>query len=149
LTKLASRSDSLGFAERCKKNLLYIEQAFQSHEDVHPVTQIITSSLGLIVFPWERKADQRLRGTRLYSLDESQWPQWAETKPSKGLGELIHKLRNAIAHGNVSFSSDDRESRTVIVTFKSEDGDWRAAISAYDLRRFFFAFIQLIENEIG
>lgn len=149
MTKLASRNNSFGFAERCKKNLLYIEQAYQSDHDVHPVTQIITSSLGLIVFPWERKADQRLRGTLLNSLNESQWPRWTETKPSRGLGELIRKLRNAIAHSNVDFSSDDRESRNVVVTFKSENGDWQAEISAYDLRRFCLAFIQLIEDETG
>jgi hypothetical protein len=149
MAELASRSDSIGFAERCKKNLLYVEQAFRSGQDVHVVTQIITSSLGLIVFPWENGGDRRIRGERLSALEKSGWPTWHETKPSKGLGELIHKLRNAIAHRNVQFSSDDREASNVVLTFESENGDWAATISANELKRFCLKFIELIENTIG
>jgi HEPN pEK499 p136 len=149
IMELASRGDSLGFAARCKKNLLYIEQAKQSGHDVHVVTQIITSSLGLIVFPWEKKADLKIRGTLLSDLDESTWPTWDETKPSKGVGQLIHNLRNAIAHGNIQFSSDDREASNVVVTFRSESGDWKATISAQDLKNFCLRFIDFIEDTIG
>ena len=147
--ELASRNNSLGFAERCKKNLLHIEQAKQSGHDVHVVTQIITSSLGLVIFPWEQKADQRIRGTPLSVVYEWGWPIWNETQPSKGLGQLIHNLRNAIAHGNVQFSSDDREARKVVVTFRSENGDWQATILAHDLKNFCLRFIELIEDTIG
>lgn len=146
--ELASRNDSFGFAERCKKNLLHIEKAYP-REDVHLVTQIINSSLGLIVFPWEKRVDLKIRGKRLNALDKSRWPQWAETKPSKGLGELIHNLRNAIAHANIQFSSDDREPSKVTITFESENGDWQATISALDLRTFCLRFIELVEEETG
>jgi hypothetical protein len=146
--ELASRRESLGFAERCKKNLLYIEQAKQSGQDVHVIAQIITSSLGLIVFPWEQKADIRIRGTLLSDLDETRWPKWIETKPSKGLGQLIHNLRNSIAHGNIHFSSDDREDTNVVVTFKSENEDWQATITAHELGNFCLRFIEFIEATI-
>lgn len=147
--KLASRNDSLGFAARCKKNLLHIERAFQSREDVHVVTQIVVSSLGLIVFPWERDADQKIRSTPLSALDESQEAMWVEAKPSKGLGQPIKHLRNAIAHGNIHFSSDDRDASKVIVSFGSENGDWQATMSAHNLQTFCLRFIALIEGVIG
>lgn len=147
--ELASRNESLGFAERCRKNLTFIEQAKQSGHDVHVVTQIITSSLGLIVFPWEYKADRKIRGTALSTLHESRWPMWTETIPSKGLGQLIKNIRNAIAHGNVQFSSDDREASNVVVTFKSKNGDWQATMAAHDLKHFCLRFIEFIEDTIG
>lgn len=147
--ELASRNESLGFAERCKKNLTFIEQAKQSGHDVHVVTQIITSSLGLIVFPWEHNADRKIRGVTLSTLHESGWPMWTETIPSKGLGELIKKIRNAIAHGNVKFSSDDREASNVVVTFGSKNGDWQATMAAHDLKHFCRRFIEFIEKAIG
>lgn len=147
--KLASRNDSYGFAERCRRNLLFIDEASQSRQDVHLVTQIITSSLGLIVFPWERKADQKIGGTPISVLDESPEAMWTETKPSKGLGQLIKNLRNAIAHGNIHFSSDDREASKVVIRFASENGDWQATISANNLMTFSLRFIELIKNEVG
>jgi hypothetical protein len=149
MTNFASRNDSLGFAERCKKNLLHIEHAHQAGFDIHVVTQIILSTVGLIVFPWERNADQQIRGTLVSTLNAPQWPEWVETRPSKGLGQLIHNLRNAIVHRNFDFSSDDRSASNVIITFRSEDGNWEATISAQDLNRFCLAFIKLIEDSIG
>lgn len=147
--ELASRGDSLGFAERTKKNLLHIEHAYESGQDVHVVTQIVTSTLGLIVFPWEQMADSRIRGTSITTLDELGWPKWAETKPSKGLGQLIRNLRNALAHGNVQFSSDDREASNVAISFMSENGDWQATILAHDLKKFCLRFIDFIDQTIG
>jgi hypothetical protein len=38
---LRSRNHSLGFAERTRKNLAYIEGAFAKEADVHVVTQIL------------------------------------------------------------------------------------------------------------
>ncbi len=123
--ELASRADSLGFAERTKKNLVYIEQAKSRDRDVHVVTQIVNSSLGLIVFPWESQADKAMRGRLLTDLYKSGWPVWDETPRSKGLGQLIHCLRNAIAHGNVHFSSDDRAPDKVAIRFEAETGTLR------------------------
>lgn len=116
---------------------------------MHVVTQIVTSTLGLIVFPWERMADLKIRGTSIATLEELGWPKWAETKPSKGMGQLIRNLRNALAHGNVQFSSDYREAASVIVSFRSENGDWQATILAHDLKSFCLKFIDFIDQAIG
>jgi hypothetical protein len=51
---LNPRSDALGLAERTRKNLLFIEGAFERGEDVHVITQVANSLLMLVVFPWER-----------------------------------------------------------------------------------------------
>jgi hypothetical protein len=147
--QLASRGDSIGFAERTRKNLFYIEQSKSRGQDVHVVTQIINSSLGLIVFPWEAQTDKAIRGTPLSDLYKSEWPVWIETPPSKGLGQLLHNLRNAVAHRNVQFSSDEGAASKVTVTFASESGDWRATISASDLMNFCLKFIKLVENTSG
>jgi hypothetical protein len=147
--ELASRNESQGFADRTRNNLLFVEAAYESGHDVHVVTQIVTSSLGLVVFPWEHEADVKIRRTLLSTLVLSNWPKWEETEPSKGLGQLIHRLRNAIAHGKVRFSSEDREASNVIITFGSNSAAWQAKISARDLRDFCLRFIELIHHAIG
>lgn len=147
--ELASRADSLGFAGRTRKNLLYIEEAKSRREDVHVIAQIVNSSLGLIVFPWEDQADKVIRGKLLTDLYKSGWPVWDEVPPSKGLGQLIHNLRNAIAHSNVKFSSDDRAANKVAILFASQSCDWHATISAHDLKNFCLKFIEFIENTSG
>jgi hypothetical protein len=48
-----SRNAVSGFSERVRKNLLYLNLAKKSGADVHVVTQLITSLLGLIVYPYE------------------------------------------------------------------------------------------------
>lgn len=50
---LNPRSDALGLAERTRKNLFFIEAAFERGEDVHVITQVANSLLMLVVFPWE------------------------------------------------------------------------------------------------
>jgi hypothetical protein len=147
--ELASRGDSLGFAERTRKNLLYIDQAKSRREDVHVVTQIVNSGLGLVVFPWEDQADKAIRGKPLSDLYKSGWPVWDELPPSKRLGQLIKRVRDAIAHGNVKFSSDDRDPSNVAILLESEHGDWHATISAHDLKNFCLKFIEFIENTSG
>ena len=47
-----NRNGTEVFALRTQKNLEHIAKAAMSGEDVHPVTQAITSLLGVVVFPW-------------------------------------------------------------------------------------------------
>lgn len=46
----ASRSEALGFGQRARANLRHIEEARRCGSDVHEVTQIGLSLLGLVVF---------------------------------------------------------------------------------------------------
>ena len=49
-----SRNETEGFAIRTKKNMDFIVAAHDSGEDVHVVTQLVLSLLGMVVFPFER-----------------------------------------------------------------------------------------------
>ena len=46
-----TRNTTEGFARRVRKNLDFIIKKCDEGEDVHEVTQLVTSLLGLIVFP--------------------------------------------------------------------------------------------------
>ena len=51
-----SRNATEEFARRVRKNLDYIIRKRNEGEDVHEVTQLVISLLGIIVFPWESGA---------------------------------------------------------------------------------------------
>ena len=154
---LSSRNESLGFAERTKKNLEYIEECFDNEKDVHIVTQIINSLLGLIVFPWEAGFDEAMEDISLDDLENNGWPVWKITKGSEKcttLGRLIRFLRNGAAHRNLEFSSDSCSAHKVVITIwncptKSTDRDWIASMRADDLRTFCLKFFDLLEKKIG
>jgi hypothetical protein len=117
---LSSRSASLGFAERTRKNLLHIQNAFASGNDVHVITQAINSLLGIVVFPWERHAAASIKDIPLSELAKDHWPQWdvVEGKCST-LGELIRFIRNGTAHAGIEFSSDSRAPDEVVLRFSN------------------------------
>ncbi len=150
------RNDALQFAYRTKKNLLYIEAAVRVNADVHHVTQIVNSLLGLIVFPKERNLLKYVEHVRLSDLKKKRWPEWSiSVGDSNTLAELIRHLRNAASHGRIVFSSDSRSPSKVWI--EAEDYSkrkaikltWKASIRADQLREFCLRFIDLIENTIG
>jgi len=70
------------------------------------------------------------------------------------VGDLVYHLRNAVAHGHVRFSSDDRDPAQVAIEVEDYKPNaqapyWCARITADDLRAFCFRFIDLLENTIG
>lgn len=149
---LKSRNETLGYAERTRKNLAHIEEALKAGEDVHVITQLGNSLLGLIVFPFEREPTSSIAQVKMAELSTEGWPEW-EISLGKAdtLGELARHLRNATAHGRMSFSSDNRCLEDVFIRVenyypKSSTPHWRARISAADLRDFCLRFIQLLEG---
>ena len=66
--KLPSRNNPSGFAERTRKNLELIERAYSVGADVHVVTQLMLSLLGIIVFPWEHDSFRTIGEERSSSL---------------------------------------------------------------------------------
>jgi hypothetical protein len=105
--RYASRGDALGFAQRTKKNLAFIEEAARGHKDVHVVTQVVNSLLGLVVFPWERGFADRLERLPVAELTRQDWPKWRVTKgESPQLGDVLCHLRNGIAHGHLAYDSN-------------------------------------------
>lgn len=148
---LNPRTRSLGFAERTKKNLVFIEGAFREGADVHVVTQVILSLLGLVVFPWERHVEIRINNVPLRELHEEGWPRWNIAVGTSGtLSELVHRLRNATAHGRLTFSSESRSLDEVEISFWDSIGTaaphWKADINGRDLYEFCLRFTDLVED---
>lgn len=150
-----SRTDAVEFARRTLKNLRYLEDAHKRGEDVHIVTQLANSLLGLIVFPWEKNFVSRIETLAVADFAAKGWPNWNVTLGScSTLGELARHVRNAVAHGHIFYSSDGYSDFTVVLTVtdchpKSGTPHWRASIRAEDLRRFCERLIELIEDTLG
>ena len=148
----ASRNEPLEFAKRTWKNLRHIETAKETGADVHEVTQLACSLLGLIVFPWEKDLVKKVSALKLENLTQNGWPRWEVCLGNcETLGQLIKHLRNAVAHGRMVFSSDSTNLRDVTFTvedyYKGKKDPWCAHIRANDLRAFCLKFVRLLEGK--
>jgi HEPN family protein len=153
-----SRNLTKGFSQRVRKNLDFIMDKHNEGEDVHVVSQLVMSLLGITVFPWEAGALHRLEHVRLNELEEKGWPQWNILLDEKGdtetLGNLVRHLRNAASHRRLKFLSDDRELHNVEIEFedapnKHSAPNWRARINASDLKLFCDQFTEKLEDLVG
>jgi len=153
-----SRNTTEGFAQRVRKNLDFIIKERGSGKDVHEITQLVTSLLGIIVFPWEAEALSHLESLCLIDLEKNGWPRWDilldEKGDTKTLGKLIKHLRNAASHRRIRFSSDCREMSKVEIEFedapkKHAPINWHAKINAEDLRLFCDLFTKRLEDLVG
>jgi hypothetical protein len=147
------RNTVWGFRERVRKNLVFISFARNMGADVHIVTELITSLLGLIVFPYEeakRSGKTSMDNFKLDDLSCLGWPRWRfYLGSSDNLEDLVRHLRNAISHRRLNFSSDSRKLEEVEIKFwdrKNPKGpdDWRASINADDLMTFVLLFSDLL-----
>jgi hypothetical protein len=143
--KLDGRNTLAGIADRVHKNLAFITFSRNMGADVHEVTQLLLSLLGLIVFPVE----DRIKGDKeafahiaLSDLAKDGWPSWKFIiGESTNLRDLLFHLRNAVSHRRLRFSSDSRDIADVDIEFrdrkpKATDDYWGARIKATDLRSF-------------
>lgn len=151
-----TRGEALGLVERTRKNLAFIEEAARRGEDVHIVTQLVNSLLGLVVFPWEhRDLSPNLLNVPLAQLAEQGWPDWhVAPRGGQTLKTLVHRLRNAIAYGRLVFSSDSRipGQVTIFITDcnpQSKQVVWSAYIQADQLLGFCNRFVQRVEDRLG
>jgi signal transduction histidine kinase len=117
-----SRNQALVFALYTRQNLEFIERASKSDENnVHVVTQIANSLLGLVVFLWEREFIRYTKELQLDDLVKDGWPRFEISKGEcETLHQLVRHLRNAVAHGRIRFSSDSRDPNSVMIDI--EDG---------------------------
>lgn len=153
-----SRNITEEFARRVRKNLDFIIKKRNEGEDVHEVTQLVTSLLGIIVFPWQAGALKHLESLRLSDLEIQGWPRWEilldEKRDTKTLYNLIRHLRNAASHRRLRFLSDDPEMHKVEIEFEDAPNDnappnWRAKINAADLKVFCDRFTERLEDLVG
>gem|GEM_PF-2501661 len=155
LDPLESRNLSTGIARRTLKNLDFIKQAYLKGKDVHAVVQTVNSLLGLLMFPIEKEIEffRALEPVTLnppdYFLNVRQaLPEFPllpsleilQLQKCTNLSRFFKRLRNAIAHRNLSFSNDSRDLATEIITLKDRKNeyapfDWEIRISAEDMER--------------
>ena len=146
-----SRNQPLGFAERTRKNLVAIEAAADKGLDVHVVTQVAMSLLGLVAFLWEKRLVDRVATLKLNDLVEDGWPSWViSLGRTETLGELAQAIRNAVAHDHLTFSSDSRALDEVSITLRDrkpkKEYHWCATMRADQVREFCLRFIDLINK---
>jgi hypothetical protein len=148
------RNETLGFAERTRVNLrVALERA--RHGEMHVVTQLTLSLLGLVIFPVERHLD-KISANEIV-VGNSYWPQWHVTlgeEHSRTLADLSKRVRNAAAHRRIMFSSDSRDLSEVFVEMEDYKPHqavpfWRADIRADRLFRFCDQFAEYIDQVVG
>lgn len=147
------------FARRTQKNLVFIQakKDEQPGLEVYEVTQLINSLLGLLVFPQQRYYSQ-IPKTPLTELSKQGWPipRVVGGYPQvSDLRQLLRYMRNAVAHSNLRFLSDESlQIRGVEVWNTRQDPNrpgrvkitWMATLSIEDLEKITEKFIQLIVN---
>lgn len=149
---LESRSLSTGLAQRTIKNLQFMQRAHESGDDVHIVTQVVNSVLSLLVFPVEKEkmffeafASVRLDQPPDFNAVQKALPDFPAL-PSltvrqftgcKNVRRFFMRLRNAIAHRRIGFSSESHDLNEVIITLTDVDRqkavEWDISLSAHDL----------------
>jgi hypothetical protein len=150
----ATRNEILEFAAHTRRNLDQLLRV-AGEADLHPVTQIILSMVGLVVFPVEKLFEETVRKKPLGEL--AGWPSWNITLGEahcRTLGDLATRLRNAVSHRHIHFSSDSRDPSEVVIEFedykpKATVPHWRADIRADDLRVFCVKFTGYIDAVVG
>ncbi len=151
----ASRNDSLGFAERTRENLEFILEASSRGQHVHAVTQLVNSMLGLVCFPWETVVLDRAKQVPFDTLPKDGWPQFNLTLGKcDTLHDLLWHLRNAVAHGHMTYSSDSLNPNEVEIRFedqktKNSPVNWVASLRADDLKEFCHRFAKFVDDTIG
>jgi len=78
------RNDALEFAKATRQNLKFIEKSKDRGYDVHVVTQLVLSLLGLVVFPKEKLsllADE-VKQMTIPRMASEGWPTWTITNRS-------------------------------------------------------------------
>jgi len=152
-----SRNNALAFAQLTLANLRFLEGALKAnpHEDVHLVTQIVNSLLGLVVFLKEKNFVTAIEKLPLRQLANDGWPQVAITKgQSDTLGDLVRHIRKAAAHGRLRFSSDLRDPNAVILYIEDRRPNdvvpnWCAEMTAKQMHDFCVKLIDRLDSEIG
>lgn len=142
----------LEIMRRSMANLAFVE-ARATPDGPYEVTQLINTFLGALAHPFEAMRDDLmvLPLTQAVALG---WPainrEDASDREPASLGDLIRLMRNAMAHGNIEYLSDDNgqiHALRVQNTHPQTGGRmWGAVVKVADMRRFLTLFVDLIEH---
>ena len=89
-----SRNNALVFAQHTLENLEIIERDVPIDSGFHPITQLINSLIGLVVFIHEREFVRHVADLPLSELEGKGWPRVQidkddEKRPTKALGTFV------------------------------------------------------------
>ena len=152
-----SRNEAIEIARRTQRNLEYIKAEIDrlgEDSKVHVVTQLVNSLIGMVALPREQYLEVRNGATNWNSLIGQGWPAWDIGKgEAETLGELVRHIRNAAAHGRITYSSDSRYLHQVTITVE-DSGDqgksinWHAEIRGDKLYDFCIRFAEHVDETI-
>jgi hypothetical protein len=140
------------FALRTRANLETLKTLQRARSDLefYEVTQLINSMLGLLVFPQQRYIDH-IPEIALAELARDGWPipKVEGSYPQvRNLRELVRYLRNAIAHCNLEFLSDDGQQISGLRVWNTDPRSgkttWKARLTIDDIEKITTNFIQLL-----
>lgn len=144
-----------GFIQRTRTNLELVEKTYARHSEGHVITQLVNSLLGILVYPWEHQGLNHLKNVKMSTFGLQGWPdEILKLGKSESVGEFIRHMRNAVAHGRITFSSDSRDLEKVTLTFEDRKSMnkppyWQVSFDGKNLRQFCKQFMYLIENAVG
>lgn len=140
------------FAERTKRNLENIRKTSQneSQTKVCEVTQLLNSMLGLLVFP-QQQYFETIPKLPLSDLEAKGWPKIKQSPdfPDKvsTLDKLMRYLRNAVAHFNMKFLTNDNHQISGVCVWNinfNGQRTWMADLSLKDLEKITEHFIEMM-----
>jgi hypothetical protein len=138
------------FAIRTRKNLLALEEARAQGKEVYEITQLVNSTLGLLVFPQQKYVD-KIPKTPLAQLAADGWPVPTVTggfPQIPDLNTMIRYLRNAIAHFNIEFIGDGTDQIHLLRVWNTHPRTravtWKAELSVEDLRKLANRFVEML-----
>ena len=115
-TKFLNRNDVYEFANRARKNLRFIIEAEKTGADVHPITQVVCSLMGIAVFPWEEGLSVFAKNSPLEEIfDKPRLDFEVEQGEIGNFGELLRSVRNSVSHRGIDFNSDSRKLSEVSI----------------------------------
>lgn len=140
------------FAQRTLRNMRVIDELKEQGQEVYEITQLVNSTLGLLVFPQQGYV-KRIPRTPLEQLRSDGWPVpkvRGGFDQVQNLNQLIRHLRNAIAHFNIKFIGDGQNRLRLLRVWNVREGKktWEAELSVQDLRGIAERFIELLMREI-
>ncbi len=149
------------FAQRTLANLAAIRRLShsdleteegRSEQKVFEVTQLVNSTLGLLVFPQQKYLD-RIVEKSLEELVTEGWPipRVVGNYPQiSNLRQLVRMLRNAISHFNLEFHPDSENEIGILTVWNTDPRTqrvtWKAELSISDLNGITERFAELLLN---
>lgn len=143
---------ALGIARRAITNLDLARGA--NGPNLHPfhlVTQILTSCLAVVVFPWDEWYDSE---SDIISLAAGSHGWTVDDRTGSGGSDNLRYLRHAVAHGGIRIPDTSRDPSVVTIYFESRpdpgsDVNWEASILADDLDLYLRKLFNLLDDRFG